>query len=204
MFADAFTTIPPDNAALILERVNPLIDGTNYDPVKATVMSIDLIFYHGYQFLDISDHTSNPKRQHYVIYSDDVIHVIDYSNEPIYKLNQTAAIILDNDTIKEYARFFFTYVAGRHGRFLIVENVDDIAWKEDPPPNARKAIGDMIRPLEIKDQHDDGTYILSSHMVFKDGLFKTEIVIKEDGTVSLMNEELLIEDMPIIDDIFGH
>lgn len=204
MFADAFTQLDPEDAALILDRVNPLIDGTDYDPVEAKVLALDLIFYHGYQFIDISDHTANPKRQHFVIYSPDHSHVIDYTNEPIYKMNEKAAITLDDDTIIEYARFFFTYVSGRHGRFLIVENVDDVAWKENPPPNARKAIGDMIKPVSIKSKQDDGTYILSSHMVFKDGLFKTDIVIKPSGVVSLMNEELLIEDMPILDDVFGN
>lgn len=204
MFADAFTKLEPENAALILERVNPLIDGTEYDPVEASVLVVDLLFYHGYQFIDISDHTMNPKRQHFVIYSPDVIHVIDYSNEPLYQLNANTPVAINDDTVLEYVRFFFTYVSGRHGRFLIVENVDDVAWKENPPPNARKAIGDMIKPLELKEKLDDGTYILSSHMVFKDGLFKADIVVKADGLVSLTNEELLIEDMPILDDIFGN
>lgn len=204
MFADAFTKLEPENAALILERINPLIDGTDYASTTASVLVVDLLFYHGFQFIDISDHTMNPKRQHFVIYSQDVVHVIDYSNEPLYQLNANAPVVINDDTVLEYVRFFFTYVSGTHGRFLVVENVDDVSWKENPPPNARKAIGDMIKPLALKEKLDDGTYILSSHMVFKDGLFKTDIVIKPDGLVSLANEELLIEDMPILDDVFGN
>ena len=47
MFADVFTKLEPEDTTPILERINPLIDGTHYDPENATVMAIDLLFYHG-------------------------------------------------------------------------------------------------------------------------------------------------------------
>ena len=40
-------------------------------------------------------------------------------------------------------------------------------------------------------------------MVFKDSLFKSEVEVKPSGLVSLSNEELLVEDLPVLDDTFG-
>ena len=91
---------------------------------------------------------------------------------------------------------------GRHGRFLLVENVDDISWKEEPPPSARSAIGKMLSPIEILGQ-EGGIYHLTAKMIFKDSLFKSDIYIDAHGTVTLKDEELLIEDMHVLDDIFG-
>jgi len=203
MFDDAFTKLDSDDVASVLNNVNPLLQGTQYKPDDTTIMTVDMPFYHGYQFIDIADHTVHPLSRHYAIYSDDDIQIIDFTNDPIYAMNAKAPILLEDDTVFDYVRFFFRYVSGKHGRFLVVENVDDIAWKEDPPPNARQAIAKMIEPLTLKDKQEDGTYILSAFMVFKDGLFQSDVVIKPDGMVSLANEQLMIEDMPILDDVVG-
>lgn len=71
---------------------------------------------------------------HGAVHRPDGITVLDWTNAPIYKLNESVPIVLDDKTVGFYVRFFFTYVRGRHGRFLIVESVDDIAWKDEPPP----------------------------------------------------------------------
>jgi hypothetical protein len=37
-------------------------------------------------------------------------------------------------------------------------------------------------------------------MVFKDSLFKTKVHVKKDGLVSMSDEELKIEGMPVLQD----
>ncbi len=202
MFKEAFVKLELDETATILDLVNPHLDGVDFDPVEATIMAHDMPFYEGYRFLDIADHSTVPVVQRYVIYKPDDIIVINWSNEPLYALNKTAPVIITDETVIDYATFFFTYVRGRHGRFIVTENIDDINWKEDPPPSARKAISDMIDPIFIKD-NKDGVYELEARVMFKDSLFKSDIKVKKDGNVELFNEELLVEDMPILDDIFG-
>jgi hypothetical protein len=86
---------------------------------------------------------------------------------------------------------------------LIVDNVDDIDWREEPAPAGRKALGKMIEPLRVKSREADGTTIFSLSIVFKDSLFAAEAHLKPDGTLSLHNEELLVEDIPVADDVFG-
>lgn len=203
MFDDAFLKLGEEEAARILDEVNPQIDGRDYDPLETTVLAVDLPFYEEYQFLDIQDHTSTPAQRNFSFYKPGDARVIDFTNDPIYQLNADAPILLNTDNLATYVKFFFTYVSGRHGRFLVVENVDDINWKEDPPPNARAAIAKMITPLVLKEEKDDGSYILSCNLVFKTGLFKSDVIVKPNGLVALQNEELVIEDMPILDDVIG-
>ena len=88
--------------------------------------------------------------------------------------------------------------------FLVIENIDDIAWRENPPPNAHEVISKMIEPLTLLEQKDDGSYVINAFMVFKTGLFKAKITVSSDGTVNMSNEEMLIEDMPILDDVIGY
>lgn len=203
MFREAFEKLDLANVATILDQVNPLLDGLQFDPVETTIMAIDLPFYPGFQFLDIADHTGLPPLQRFVVYKPDQVVVLDFTNDPIYALNKAAPITLSAETAEDYVRFFFAYVRGRHGRFLLAENVDDINWKEDPPPAARKAIGKMLIPVTLNNVQDDGIYKMSACMVFKDSLFKSDIKVTPGGQVSLENEELLVEDLPVLDDTLG-
>jgi hypothetical protein len=203
MFDETLTELELDDIAIALDQINPLLDGASYDPVTTKIMASYISFYHGYQFLDIADHSTHPVRRNVAVYSHGDPHILNYTNESIYALNKHIGILIDENTVYDYVRFFFRHSAGQHGRFLIIENVDDIAWKENPPPNARQAISKMIQPVTLKEQKKTG-FVMNAYMVFKNGLFKADITIQLDGTISMSNEELLIEDMPILDDVIGH
>lgn len=198
-----FKRLDDEEAQKILNEVNPHFDATAFTGNAITVQTQDLSFYPGYQFLEIADHAANPVRTQYVVYKPGDVHVLNWTNEPIYALNEAAPLSLTDDNAPLYVKFFFTYVRGRHGRFLIVETVDDIQWKDDPPPPARKAVNQLLEDVQIMDKGPDGSYRLSARMIFKDSLFKSDVNIKPDGLVSLSNEELLIEDMPVLDDTLG-
>lgn len=204
MFQEAYEKLSLEETARLLDQVNPLMDGVTFDPVESVVMGVDVDFYPGLRLFDIGDFRPHPPVHRYVVGSFQAgFRLLDFTNAPIYELNKTVPVALSDGNIADYARFFFTYVRGKHGRFIICENVDDIPWKDDPPPAARKAIGKMITPITILGRADDGSYRLELCMVFKDSLFKSKAEIKADGLVTLSDEELLIEDMPVLDDVFG-
>lgn len=204
MFKDAFIKLDSKKTAKMVELINPHLDRP-YAADSVTIMVHDLSFYPGYFLVELADHSENPPVGRAVICNDKgAVHVLDWTNAPIFALNETIPVSLDNDDkIMDYARFFFAYVRGRHGRFLIVDTVDDIDWREEPAPAGRKALGKMIEPLHIKKKDADGTTILPAAIVFRDSLFAGEIYVQRDGTIEMKNEELLVEDIPVADDTFG-
>lgn len=206
MFSDSYTQIEHGTAAEILDQLNPLLDGAPFDPAMARILSHDLPFYNGYSVVEVTDHDVNPPRQVSFVYKNSVggdrVFILNGQNEIIYFLNKHVPIFLNEENIKLYIRFFFSYVRGRHGRFIIVENVDEVDWREEPAPAGRKALSKMIVPINLKNIGADGVYHLSASIVFKDSLFESDINVDENGTVSLSNQELLVEDIPVIDDQF--
>lgn len=203
MFRDAFTKLDALEVEALLPRLNPLIEGADFPARSVSILAMDLSFYPGYRLLEIADHSAMPTRKSFVLYNQTNAVVLDWTNKPIYALNESARVTLDDRNIAEYVRFFFTFVRGRHGRFLMVETVEDIAWKEEPPQAARKAIAAMIQPMRLKAIDADGTFLLSAQMVFKDSLFKSNIAVSANGLVTLQDEELVVEDIPVLDDVLG-
>ncbi len=203
MYQEAFKKLEGEEIAAVLKTFNPLFKGSMFDPALATIMAQKISFYPGLRYLDIADYSCVPPHHRYVLEGKNHAVVLDWTNEPIYKLNQDIPITLDEDKVCDYVRFFFNHVRGKNGRFLITESVDDIRWREDPPPAARKSIGQMLLPVSVQEQKDDGSYILAVTVMFKDALFQCEVNVSPGGLVNLSNEELLIEDMPVLDDVIG-
>lgn len=204
MFQDSYVKLNEAETLSLIERTGPIFDGIGFSPDQTLVMARDLSFYPGYRFYDMADHTHMPPARRFVLNKDDDFIVIDFTNVPLYALNQRCPVIISRDTVADYVRFFFQFVRGRHGRFLIVESVDDIAWRDEPPPAARRSIGKMINPLMLlPSDNAGGSYHLQAQMVFKDSLFQADITVTPEGHVSLFNEKLLIEDLPVLDDTFG-
>lgn len=203
MFRQAFKKLEPGEFLPIIAEINPLLDVSPFTGDGLVVLTQDLPFYPGYRFIEVADHAITPQKLQCAIYKPGDVTVLNWTNEPIYALNARLPLKLTDDTASLYVKFFFTYVRGRHGRFLICEGVDDIAWKEDPPPAARKAVGRLLSPVHIDSRDKDGTLTLKACMVFKDSLFRSSVHLKTDGSVSLSNEELLVEDMPVQDDTIG-
>lgn len=204
MFKDAFIKLDPQKAAKMAQLINPHLDRP-YHPDSVTVMVHDLSFYPGYFLTELADHSENPPVIRHAVCNDQgKVDVLDWTNGPIFLLNKNIPISLDNDDkIIDYVRFFFASVRGKHGRFLIVDTVDDIDWREEPAPAGRKALGKMIEPLHIKKKEADGTVVLPAAIIFRDSLFAGEVFVQRDGMIEMRNEELLVEDIPVADDTFG-
>lgn len=203
MNQDAFTKLKPQEVHAILERINPLFESTPFDSDDTTIMVQDMPFYPGCRYLDIADFSSPAPIRNFVIENNKKYTLLDWTNKPIYELNKELPIHLDETTAPDYVRFFLSHVRGEKGRFLVAENIDDIRWRDDPPPTARKSISKMLQYIEVTKLADDGAFILPMTVMFKDALFACEAHLTPDGTLTIQNEEILIEDIPVLDDVLG-
>jgi hypothetical protein len=204
MFQDAFSKCDRLEVDTFLGAINPLLDGSPFSPETATILSVPLRFYPGCRLLDIADHTGIPARRVFaVVDAHGTPHMLDWTNETIYRLNQTIPLTTDDRSILDYVRFFFAFVRGRHGRFQIVDTIDDIVWREEPPAMVRKTLGGFIEPLKLIGTESDGSPVLNARLMFKDSLFKARVHVGPNGQVTLKDEELVIEEIPVQDDVIG-
>lgn len=203
MFQDAYIKLDPKETESFLAACGDALEGSSFLSANSVIMKRPLAFYPGFTFYDVADHSTMPARRRFMVAKDQDIVVLDFTNAPIYALNTRAPLILNDDTLLDYVRFFFSFVRGRHGRFLICESVDDIQWREEPPPSARKAIAKMIEPLKISRKDEDGDVHVMAQMMFKDALFHTHITVAPNGNIKLSQEKMLIEDIPVLDDTLG-
>lgn len=205
MFHDAFKPLDEKEAQDVVALAAPLLDGAPFGASLPRVLSRALPFYAGHSLIEIISPDAHPPVMRALVRKEGTseLTVLNWTNEPVYHLNTRVPIKLTRDTVLAYVRFFFTYIKGTHGRFLIVDNPDEIEWKDEPPPAGRKALAKMIEPLAVLRVDADGTYQLQASMVFKDSLFAAKVAVTPAGQVTLYDEELLVEDIPVRDDTLG-
>lgn len=205
MFDEAYTKLEIEQVASIIDELNKHIQGSIFDALETTILSITVPFYKGYQFLNIADHATEPPLQRFVFQKEDTTEftVMDWKYSTIYDLNQKVPVNIDESNVLEYVRFFFTYVKGRHGRFIVCETADHILWKDEPPLEVRKSLNKAISPLEIHEKRKDGVFIINAFMMLKDALFAVQVFVDPTGKVTMSDHEILIEDIPVLDSAFA-
>ena len=185
----------------LVAEINTQMKDVKFDDTYTTVKSQSVPFYAEHDLIELTDSTKSPALVRRAIYKPGDFYILNWTNQPIYTANEKAPIIVNEDNAMIYVNFFFHFVKGRHGRFVLIDGPEEINWSEAPPEKGLQALRNMIKPLAVTDTEDDGTINLLSYMVFKDSLFRAKVQLKRDGMVSLTDEALVVEGMPIIEDV---
>lgn len=133
----------------------------------------------------------------YILESDNNLFYLDFTNRPIYKVNKDN-FLLSQEHILDYVYFFFDAVKGRHGKFFIPLNKQDIPLRKDLKIDNETVnlIQDNLKDLKII-KATNNHIIIDSGFFFQDSLFRQEIHIDINGHCSMSGEVLILENLPI-------
>jgi hypothetical protein len=214
MFDVDFKLLDPAATQKFLTDIGADIAPVALPAGKAEVRVADLPFYDNYKFYAIGDTTLPQPNTRYALYKPGDISLLNWTNEPIYSINERAPIKLDRKTVLTYAKFFFHYVRGQLGRFIIVEKPEEVVWLANATAKEKADVAARLAPVTYKGIGRDNLYTLSATVVFKNALFKTDIKIAPYemdafdaetnqpehftiGQMKLTNEDLLLEELNV-------
>lgn len=181
---------------------------------KTAIQVADLDFYDEFKLYAISDTTLPAPNTRYALYKPGDVSLLNWTNEPIYSVNERAPIKIDRKTCIPYAKFFFHYVRGQLGRFIIVEKPEEVIWLTNATAKEKADVAERLMPVTYKGIGRDNLITLTATVVFKNALFKTDVKIAPFemdvfdpeagapehftiGQMKLTNEDLLLEDLNV-------
>ena len=220
MFYADFTSLAPHEQAVWLDEVKDSLSGTTMSKNKEDIVVsyTSLPFYKDFKLYSVSDNSKPAPNTWYMLYSPGgSAFLMDWTNEPIYKVNEIAPIILNKTTALSYTKFFFHFVRGKLGRFIIVEKPSEVRWLPEAGQEEKDAAKEHIIPLTYKGIARDNFMTLRASVVFKNAIFHTDVKIAlfntesvnsetreaehfSIGQMKLVNEDLLIEDIKVVVD----
>jgi len=207
-----FKNAHTDAAKKLVKTIAGDIEPVKIPPDKATIQVADLPFYDEFKFYAISDTTLPRPNTRYMLYKPGDVSLMNWTNEPIYSVNERAPIRLHPNTVVPYTKFFFHYVRGQLGRFIIVENPDEVVWLANANAQEKADVAERLIPVTYRGIGADNLLTLTATVIFKNALFRTDIKIapyETDvfdpeigssehftiGQMKLTNEELLFEEL---------
>jgi len=215
MFDTPFTALAPDAASALLADIAPALGGVALAPETTDIRVADLPIYDDYRLLAVRDGAAPEPNVRYLLAAPGDTVPLNWTNEPIYAVNERAPIKVEDATVIPYAKFFFHFVRGQLGCFLIVEKPQDLDWLPEAPKAQRDAVNTLLSPVVNQGLGEDNLYTLTATVIFKNALFRTDIKIApfdmdvEDpemhvtehftpGQMKLCNEQLLLEDLSVV------
>ena len=209
-----FKTLDPAATESFLADVAPHITPVKLTQGKTSAQYADLPFYDEFKLYAVSDSSLPQPNTRYMLYKPGDVSLMNWTNEPIYAVNERAPIKIDRKTCLPYARFFFHYVRGQLGRFIIVEKPEEVVWLANATDKEKAEVNERLMPVTYKGIGRDNLITLTASVVFKNALFKTDIKIAPFemdvfdpelnapehftiGQMKLVNEDLLLEDLNV-------
>jgi hypothetical protein len=154
-----------------------------------------------------TDHASSAPNVRYAFYRNCHFQAHNWTNEPIYTLNEEDELCLDGDNLLSYVRFFFHYTRAELGRFIPMLDAGDVQsvhWRDSASVHQRKQFGRAVEPVRIRGKAPDGCFLLRVSVLFRTALFYTDLYVAQRdteeyciGELKLDNEEIVLEDLKV-------
>lgn len=177
----------------LISETRLMLEAKDMDIGALDVRVAALPWYDEYKFYVLQDHAQTRN----MLYKSGDPELMNWTNEIIYRVNDKAPIKLDRKNVILYSKFFFHYVRGQLGRFIIVEKPDEVAWLDNANQDEMQKVADRLMSVTYKGIGRDNRFLLTATVVFKNALFRTNIRVAQDGLMELTDEELLLEDLSV-------
>lgn len=171
--------------------------GMKFNPETTRVMQAELPFYEGGYLMEICDEAANDLRGPlWFVCIEERMLFLNGSSAPIHDMNETAAILLTQETVVDYVHFFCFFVHGDEGPFLVLEDVEFPAIDQEKNDAASlKLIQESCRTMELTEVRANGFFIVKGTILYGNALFDADFAVTEDGMIEM------IDDGPIAVDI---
>ncbi|MEO1703430.1 MAG: hypothetical protein AAFR71_15410 [Pseudomonadota bacterium] len=126
--------------------------------------------------------------------SDTETGAFDGSSPIVHELNGNNLLILNDNTVLDYLRFFCLAVDGDEGTFRIVIDGPEIPGWDQLDGDTRKLVSGNAIALNVQpDPEDAGSFRMSACVRYSHALFKTDFRVSENGMVEMVDDVDLVE-----------
>ena len=166
--------------------------------IKSSVMQTkQLSFYKNFKMLQATELNAYPRCVINFLYNGQDVVKLDYSANPIARVNQTSPLELDASNLGDYLKFFFASIRGKNNEaFYLVEKLSDVPLKLDADEEIEQSITKAVSPFKTS-QKDADNFNIDAFIVHQNNLYDAQINVSLDGTVTIMQETIVMSDLPI-------
>jgi len=202
MSAHAFEKLKGSKHKKFIDRLNKTWKGSPFDATRTVVHARPLSFANDWMLAEAGDATTIPEKRCVALDNGTDCVPMEFNADFIPSFAGKNGVLLDYDSAGDYMRFWFEYVRSGSDRFLLVEAIDDMPWREEPTPQARKSLAKAVMPLTLVDESAD-IFVFKACILFRDTLFDCTLETTLNGKVTITSRHTIAEGLTVSDGLTG-
>ncbi|MCF2490793.1 tetratricopeptide repeat protein [Dyadobacter sp. CY347] len=133
----------------------------------------------------------------YLFESESKLLHIDCTNHPFYTVAEKQ-FLFSLESAEEYVHCFYDAVKGKHGKFYIPFDDSDIPCRVDVEfeESRKTALMSEVKTMKVLEVAAE-RIVFEAYMYFQDSLFRSKIEVSPIGRISIYDDELVLENLPI-------
>ncbi|MGD9637968.1 MAG: hypothetical protein AB7U85_02790 [Alphaproteobacteria bacterium] len=180
--------------SVLIKRANDLHDHPFFADDNTDVYISVLPFYERIQLLELRGGFGRMRKKMQFLFNDELIIKVNGDQASIYDANIAGGVKLNLENAFDYTKFFVESLATEGGEFKIIEKFEDVKFTNEPSKEIIEKLPLLIKKADVKELDDH--YKLVFCVFYDNNLFETTAVLKKDGNLQLVKEDLLLEDVP--------
>ncbi|MCB1538315.1 MAG: hypothetical protein H6865_03120 [Rhodospirillales bacterium] len=202
MSSGAYEKLEGARARKFIERLNRAWIGGPFAAETTVVHARTLPFAEDWMLTEAGDATIMPEKRAVALDNGRECVPVEYNADFIPAFAAANAVCLTRDTAADYLRFWLEYMRAGPDRFLLVESLDDLPWREEPTPQARKSLAKSVTPLTLVDA-GNGLFVFRAVLAFRDALIDATFSVTEKGGVEILKRTVIAEGLTLSDELTG-
>ncbi|MDD3020432.1 MAG: hypothetical protein PHX61_05560 [Alphaproteobacteria bacterium] len=181
-----------------ISQVNP-IDG-KYQANAATteVAWRALPFYENVVMIRLKDRSwGKPRLAVYFLADQGTLYRLNGTSPPIHEVNAKAPIVVTEENVLDYLRFFCFFVRGEEGPFLIAESMEDSYIPQITDDKTRTVIEGTVRPASYDGRNEQGYFLCDAVVFYSNALFIANFAVQPSGMIEMLSDEPIAADLPV-------
>ena len=178
----------------LAERIARSVERVPFRAGRFDLKRIPLPFYKNAYDVHIKCFTTRPVITKKYICDDEHVFETDGEEETLIKINKALSLTLNLKNAAKYAAFYFQKVAIDDSFAKLALTPDDII-DEDFDEELQETLKSLVTTPQVREIEDG--FIVSGFVLLEDTLFKADLKIEKNGIVSIDNEEIIYENLPV-------
>lgn len=200
MTSAIYLQLTPAKTKSFLRRLNAANPDYGFEENTVKILKQNLSFAPGWVRYDCEDQSEMPHRHYIFVADDEDIKPVVYTSQPIEDLWDTNDLVINENTVFPFLNFYLMTLNTGGETLRPMTSVDDVSWRDDLAPTARKSLDKELMAYPVISKEKDN-YIVKTAAVFRHSLMEVTFEVTSEGKITIKDKKVIIEDLPIINDL---
>ncbi|MHC1705569.1 MAG: hypothetical protein AB9846_16835 [Tenuifilaceae bacterium] len=183
------------NLLRLVECINKRNGSKLVSADSSTYYVTELPFYNSFKLFTLADLSFTPYFKQQFLDNGQYTFVLDGTQTPFIEANSISPIILTSKNVFSYAQLVLCHINKKDCSYRLVSSMEDVEFSSEPTPEQyEKLIASIQKP---KIETDKDSFLISCSYILDDSVFEGLIKVTFDGRVEILNEKIILENMPV-------